>query len=287
MSTWDKLKENSGEGNKYNDLSIDDVFKVPKYNVKEEGMCVTCFGQTGSGKTHLGLSVAEAIDGILFVIDTEVNSVNQVISAKKNKKFQDLVKEGRIKLFNPLVKKPVTITIGGVKKTIEKISFVDSLARLEHAIDIVCDYANENPEPKGGVLIDSATEFWTWHKYRLDYMCEKGQLKTTADGTMMRTEWGKANAPYTESMYQLINSKYHVFITGKSKAVYDKNGRETNQCKGHFQTDTETWAVVRGEIVKVGNNREFRILKSRMFDGGKIIKDPTYKKILDYAIDGK
>lgn len=282
--SWEKLKKSKDVV--YNDLSIDDLFKKPDLNVVNEGLFITCYGRTGSGKTHLGLTMAEILKGPVFIIDTEVKSVEQVIAGKKNDKFRKLSEEGKIKVFRSVVKEPKEIEINGIKKTINKINFVKSLEKLERAIDLVCDYAIENPEPKGGVIIDSASEFWTWHKHRLDHLLEKGELKTTKDGAMMRTEWGKANAPYTESMYQLMDCGFDVFITGKSKEIYDKSGKETGQIKGHFQSDTETWAIVRGELVKVGDKREFRILKSRMFDSGTVIKDPTFKKIKKFAIEG-
>ena len=142
--SWEKLKKSKDVV--YNDLSIDDLFKKPDLNVVNEGLFITCYGRTGSGKTHLGLTMAEILKGPIFIIDTEVKSVEQVIAGKKNEKFRKLSEEGKIKVFRSVVKEPKEIEINGIKKTINKINFVKSLEKLERAIDLVCDYAIENKE---------------------------------------------------------------------------------------------------------------------------------------------
>lgn len=86
------------------------------------------------------------------------------------------------------------------------------------------------------VVLDSGTDLWSFMHMWLDRIAKK-----TSIGTIVRTEWGKANARYRTIVTKLRAIDKHLIFTGHEKPVYTESGQETKLTKPDWQRDTTYW----------------------------------------------
>jgi len=254
---WDKKDGELGVGI--------EIFKSPKQREEITSLVIGVFGLTFTGKTHFGLTGPEPV----FVIDTELG-VEQVVT-RNGSPFISKEKGGTAKKD-----KDIRIAKALVADDKNDVDLIASLRNIEQSIDAVTRYAIDHPEECGTIVVDTASELWAWYGLWLE---TEGATKFTKSGDIMRTEWSKANKPYTRLIYRLRLCGWNVILLGKAKELYTKGGEATGFYVARMQKDTEHWVDVMLEARHLGTHREFVTVKNRLKDGIQTYRDPDFNMI--------
>lgn len=212
------------------DLELGDIFKPATELEILPRITIALSGIAKVGKSHFALTVAEATEGPVYIIDTEGAIKINLIHFKP---------ELRKKIFVAEV-----LTFAGLANN--KVNLVDSLDALKLAIQKVTEEAIVNhPDETGTFVIDSATDIWDWLQVWLE---EAANVKRTKSGDMPRFEWGKANEIYADIMYMLIRTHWNVIATFRAKEAMSSEGQALGYNVPRWQKNTAHWFDVIGEL---------------------------------------
>ena len=247
------------------DLELGDIFKPATELEILPRITIALCGTAKVGKSHFALTVAEATEGPVYIIDTE----------------------GAIKInlihFDPELRKRIfvaeVLTFAGMAKN--KVNLVDSLDALKMAIQKVTEEAIMNhPDETGTFVIDSATDIWDWLQVWLE---EAANVKRTKSGDMPRFEWGKANEQYADIMYMLIRTHWNVIATFRAKEAMSSEGVALGYNVPRWQKNTAHWFDVIGEL----QYEDERILHFTPGKAGRYgsnlpdLKEPSFKRLTE------
>ena len=255
---WDKKKE-------LEIPSPNEFFKPSTELPPVEGLKVGVYGMTDSGKTHFALTAPKPI----FVIDTEFGSRLVVDNAVP------LEERDKVYIFEALQLDPETMEPDPIQ----------SLVEVEKALKAVVKYVQEHPDERGTIVIDSASDIWTWIGTWLE---EEGAKRRTKTGEVPRFEWGRANKRYLQMIYKLLRSKWHVVLTGKVREIFTEEGAPTGRYRPRWQHDTEHWLdiVIKAEkITPLGKTvpvRQFTIVKCRAWNLTGTLTNPTWNDVVRF-----
>lgn len=243
------------------------------------GLKLGVYADAKVGKTHFALTSPLPI----FVIDTEG-------AAKLIAKNFDDTRQGQIYIDE-------VIQMVGKKKG--KFDIVGSLKALEESIDIITDVVMMSerdveeltedekasmliePGVRGTIVIDSATDMWDWLSTWLEL---EGATKfNKSDGSMNRTEWGKANKKYADFMYMLLRSNWNVVFTFRSRPVVDAKGSDLGTFSARWQKNTKFWLECSFEMIHDGVGTKMIYRGGRFGMVGKIpdVKNPDWSGVVD------
>lgn len=246
--------------------SIESLFIPSTQLQRVPGNKLGVYAAPGVGKTHLACTAKKPI----YFIDTE-NSARMI-----TKNF-DPAEAEQIRILEVL-------KFVERKGTEEKIDYGKSLQATMVAINKLMDLIETTPEgEEGTIVIDSATDIWEWLK---QWLMEQKDLKYTASGFMMQTEWAKPNKRWADFLVTLKSCRWHVVLTFKSRAEYDGKGAKTGTNTAIWQGQTEfVWNNV-GELLSDGNGgNRFILRKTR--DGKQanpnvdILDNPKWMDIIN------
>jgi hypothetical protein len=247
---------------KANEKEIDDYFK-PSVDLEEiDHIVVAIQGRPKVGKSHFCITVAEATDGPLYIIDTEGAIKVNVLQFPKEIRERIFVSEA--------------LTFAG--KANNKINLVESLDALIGAVNKVSDAAMAEPDIKGTIIIDSATDIWEWLQIWLD---EAAEVKRTKTGAMPRFEWGKANEKYAEIMYMLMRTGWNIILTFRAKEACNSDGVPLGYDIARWQKNTAHWVDLVTEIRKENDGSyTMRFLGGRYGDKLPDLPNPTMARLM-------
>jgi hypothetical protein len=202
------------------------VKEVPKVNALfkpiddvEEGEGLKCivYGKPETGKTYFGLSFPEPIR----VISTEFG-VKKLRHHFPNKDIQLL--ECNV----PFAEKP-TDRKGNVIDTPFNTDPETSLKRIEAA-----SFALE--KIKGGtIVIDSASDIWSWLSLYLGNVGERSVSKKTGEEFIKGTEWAKINEAFRILVNRFNSLPCHLVICCRQKEDLEGNvGIKASKDVDHF-----------------------------------------------------
>ena len=231
------------------------------------------------GKTHFALTAPLPI----VVVDTEG-------AAKMIAKNFDVARQDQILVCE-------VIQMAGKKKG--KFDIVGSLNAMEEAIDVVTDIilmsekseddlTDEEksdmvfpPGVTGTIVIDSGTDMWDWLSTWLEL---DGASKFNKDGSMNRTEWGKANKKYADFMFLLLRSNWNVIFTFRSRPVVDNKGADLGMFQARHQKNTKYWLECMFELVPdgFGNKAIYRGGRFGMVGSIPELKNPTWSTLVEH-----
>ena len=220
---------------------------------RKENLKVGIFGLPKTGKTYFSLTAPEPI----AVIDTELGTAPVAIQHFPEKDIR-------------IYEVDVLSGSGDIDPDM-------AIRNIEMAVrDIVLD---ENIKT---VVLDSGTDLWSFMHMWLDRVARKTKI-----GTIVRTEWGMANARYRAIVQKLRAMKKHLIFTGHAKPVYTEDGKETNMFKPDWQRDTAYWFDVIVETAKkaTGKGWEFQLIVRDvrfMQVEPYVITLPTWQKLVEY-----
>lgn len=180
-----------------------DLFK-PIDEVEEgEGLKMLIYGKPETGKTYLGLSFPDPI----YVISTEFGV----------KKLRHHFPEKDIRLLEcnvPFAAKP-TDRKGNVIDTPFNTDPETSLKKIEDA-----SFALE--QIKGGtVIIDSASDIWSWLSLYLGNVGERSVSKKTGEEFIKGTEWAKINEAFRILINRFNSLPCHMVVTARQKDGFE------------------------------------------------------------------
>jgi len=239
--------------------SVEEFFKPTIELPPVEGLKVGVFGPTGIGKTDFALRETPRP---VFVIDTEFGA--RLVAEEMSDKEKIYIMEAL-----------------RLSEETYDVDPIGSLEDVENALQAILKFISENREIRGTVVIDSATDIWTWLGIWLD---EEAATKFTKTGQMLRTEWGHANKRYMRMIWRLLRTKWHVIMTGKEQEVYSSKGEPTGRTKPRWQKDTVHWLdlVLKG-IPEPNHHGRWTIIKCRAWGGLKgDFVDLTWSKLVDW-----
>ena len=253
-----------------NDESIEDLF-IPSTELHRVPGCkLGVHALAGVGKTFFCCTAKKPI----YFIDTE-NSARMITknfpeSEAKNIRVLEVLK---------FVER---------KGTEEKIDYGKSLQATMVAINKLMDLIETTKEgEEGTIVIDSASDIWEWLK---QWLMEQKDLKYTASGYMMQTEWAKPNKRWADFLVTLKSCRWHVILTFKSRAEYDCKGQRLDSNTAIWQGQTEfVWNNI-GELLPDGNGgNKFFLRKTR--DGKQanpnvdVVDNPSWYDIIKMLED--
>ncbi|TRZ49502.1 MAG: hypothetical protein D4S01_08430 [Dehalococcoidia bacterium] len=190
--------------------SLEDFFKPITH--RKMVLHLGLYGRAKKGKTHFCISSAKYmldnnINGMVYVIDTEGDF-------EVNLSTWSVEVQNKVRTFN---------AVEYLDKKEKKIDLVKSLLKLEDALDLLIDRINQenenSEEPMHNIIIvDSGSDVWEWLSMWLETIETKRSPK---DGSMMQTEWGKANKKYAEYMALLFSSNCHLVMTFRAHQAFD------------------------------------------------------------------
>jgi hypothetical protein len=240
--------------------TLDELFKPMTGLEVIDHITVGIQGRPKVGKSHFCLTALDATDGPIYVIDTE----------------------GAIKLnaqaFPPASRERLFIAeiLQFAGKSNNKVNLVQSLDALMDAVNKISDAAIAEPEIKGTIIVDSATDIWDWLGIWLD---EAAEVKRTKTGAMPRFEWGKANEKYAEIMYMLLRTNWNILLTYRSKEACNSDGVPLGIDVPRWQKNTAHWLDLIVEIKKE-DTRVMRIHGGRYGENLPDLENPTMPKLL-------
>ena len=182
-----------------------ELFK-PIDEVEEgEGLKMLIYGKPESGKTYFALSCPEPI----YVISTEFGV----------KKLRHHFPDKEIHLLEcnvPFAAKPVDRK-GNIIDTPFNTDPETSLKKIEDA-----SFALE--KIKGGtVIIDSASDIWSWLSLYLGNVGERSTSKKTGEEFIKGTEWAKINEAFRILINRFNSLPCHLVITARQKEDLEGN----------------------------------------------------------------
>lgn len=246
-------------------LELGDRFKCATELETLPRLTVAISGLAKVGKSHFALTVAEATEGPVYVIDTEGAIKINLLH------FPNEIRE---KIFVAEV-----LQFAGLAKN--KVNLVESLEALKESIRLVTEEAIvNNPEITGTFIIDSATDIWDWLQIWLE---EAANVKRTKSGDMPRFEWGKANEQYAEIMYMLIRTHWNVIATFRAKEAMSNEGVTLGYNVPRWQKNTMHWFDVIGEL-QYDDERVLHFTPGRAGRYGDTLpdlKNPTFKGLIE------
>jgi hypothetical protein len=242
------------------DRVLDDFFKPIVELETVNNLFAAIQGRPKVGKSTFCLSAVAATDGPVYVLDTEgairLNS-------------QSLPREQRERIF-------VAEVLQFAGKSNNKVNLVESLDALIAAVNKISDAALAEPEIKGTIIVDSATDIWDWLGIWLD---EAAEVKRTKTGAMPRFEWGKANEKYAEIMYMLKRTNWNVLMTYRSKEACNSDGTPLGFDIPRWQKNTAHWVDLIMEM-KNEDKRYIRFHGGRFGDKLPDLMDPTVARLI-------
>jgi hypothetical protein len=242
------------------DRTIDDLFKPVVDLETVNNIFAAIQGRPKVGKSTFCLSAVAATDGPVYVIDTEG-------AIALNSQF--FPKDQRERIF-------VAQVLQFAGKANNKVNLVDSLDALMEAINKISDAAIAQPEIKGTIIVDSATDIWDWLGIWLD---EVADVKRTKTGAMPRFEWGKANEKYAEIMYMLKRTGWNVLLTYRSKEACNSEGTPLGYDVPRWQKNTAHWV----DLIMEMKNDDRRVIR---FHGGRFgdrlpdLENPSFGRLI-------
>lgn len=246
------------------ELNVPDVNEFFKKTLEipaVQGLKVGVYGLPNTGKTHFALTAPKP----MFVIDTEFGS--RMVAEKFSDKDQIYIMEA-LQLDSNMEPDPIA-----------------SLIQIEKALSAVVKYVQENPGIRGTIVIDSASDIWTWIGVWLE---EEGAQKRLKTGDIPRFEWGRANKRYLQLIYKLLRSKWNVILTGKVQEAFAEDGRPTGIFRSRWQKDTEHWLdiVLKAEVLITSNStipvRKFTIMKCRAWNLTGTLTNPDWNALVRF-----
>lgn len=226
-----KKKDDGSETSSAKDftsLSFEEAF-VPSCDLEPvKGLKVAVYGAAKVGKTHFSMTAPKPI----YFVDTEG-------SARAISKAFPI--EDQKQIF-------VCEVVQFADKRNHKIDLTKSLAAMEYWIDKLTDIiyeADAKDSPRGTIVIDSMTDYGDWLKMWLE---QQPDLKYTKSGQMMQTEYGRINKKFADLMYAMKLTNWNLIITHKAVNVYDAQGHRTDAQKARWNSNTEYWVEVFGEL---------------------------------------
>ncbi|MFA5306028.1 MAG: AAA family ATPase [Candidatus Babeliales bacterium] len=224
--------------------SLADLFTPSNELSRVPGCKLGVMADAGVGKTHLACTAKKPI----YFIDTE-NSARMIA-----KNFpEDEQKDIHILEVLKFIK---------VKGSKEKIDYGESLEAVMSAINLLDEKIHNTPEgEEGTIVIDSATDVWTW---LTQWLYEQKDLKYTNSGFLMQTEYSKRNRRWADFLTTLRACSWHVVLTFKTVSIYNDKGEKTEERDGVWHKDTKfLWNNV-GELRKDGKGgNNFILIKTR------------------------
>jgi hypothetical protein len=226
------------------DMTLEELFTPSNQLSRVPGCKLGVMADAGVGKTYLACTAKKPI----YFIDTE-NSARMI-----TKNFpEDEQKDIHILEVLKFIK---------TKGSKEKIDYGESLEAVMSAINLLDEKIHNTPEgEEGTIVIDSATDVWTW---LTQWLYEQKDLKYTASGFLMQTEYSKRNRRWADFLTTLRACNWHVVLTFKTVNVYDDSGKKTEEHEGVWHKDTKfLWNNV-GELRKDGKGgNNFILNKTR------------------------
>lgn len=185
--------------------TTDALFKDIDEVEEGEGLKVLIYGKPETGKTFTALSFPEP----LHVISTEFGV----------KKLRHHFPDKDIKLLEcnvPFAAKP-TDRKGNIIDTPFNTDPETSLKKIEAA-----SFALE--KVKGGtIIIDSASDIWSWLSLYLGNVGERSVSKKTGEEFIKGTEWAKINEAFRILINRFNSLPCHLVITARQKEDMDGN----------------------------------------------------------------
>jgi len=217
------------------------------------------------GKTHIACSAKKPI----YFIDTE-NSARMIAKNFPEKDQKDI----HILEVLKFVKN---------KGSEEKVDYSESLKTVMGAINLLDEMIRTTPEgEEGTIVVDSASDVWNW---LTAWLLEQKDLKFTASGFMLQTEYAKRNRRWTDFLTTLRATPWHVVLTFKSVNKYDSSGAKTDVTDGVWHASTKYMLNNVGELQTDGNGgNRFVLIKTR--DGKQsnpnvdIVENPSWLDII-------
>jgi hypothetical protein len=225
--------------------SVEDFFKPIKH--QKVALKIALYARAKKGKTHFAITAAKYLSdhklpGYLYVVDTEGDF--HVNASTWPQEVQD-----KIRLFN---------AVEFLDKKEKKVDLVKSLTLLEEAIDTLTDMVvanEEKPEADreyGFICIDSGSDCWEW----LTMWIETIQTKKNPDGSMMQTEWGKANKKYMDLIRMILSTNWNLILTFRAHQAFD-GPTPLKYDLPRWQKNTDFWFNCIMELKKVGDEHWF------------------------------
>lgn len=224
--------------------SIEALFTPSNELSRVPGCKLGIFADAGVGKTYLASTAKKPI----YFIDTE-NSARMIAKNFPMEEQKDI----RILEVLKFVK---------TKGSKEKVDYGESLEAVMSAINLLEEVIKDTPEgEEGTIVVDSASDVWTW---LTQWLYEQKDLKYTASGFLMQTEYAKRNRRWADFLTTLRACNWHVVLTFKSVAKYDEKGGKTNETDGVWHASTKfMWNNV-GELKSDGKGGNiFILIKTR------------------------
>jgi hypothetical protein len=190
---------------KKEEISSSDIFKNIDEVEEGEGLKCIVYGKPETGKTYFALSFPEPI----YVISTEFGV----------KKLRHHFPGKDIKLLEcnvPFAEKP-TDRKGNVIDTPFNTDPETSLKKVEAA-----SFALE--KIKGGtIVIDSASDIWSWLSLYLGNVGERSVSKKTGEEFIKGTEWAKINEAFRILVNRFNSLPCHLVICSRQKEDLEGN----------------------------------------------------------------
>lgn len=246
-------------------LGLDDLF-IPATELETiPRLTLAIFGRAKVGKSHFGLTVAEALEGPVYIIDTEGSIKLNLIHF--DSKIRDHVYVAEVLQFAGLAN--------------NKVNLVQSLDKLKKAILAVTEKAiAEGPDVKGTFIVDSATDIWDWLQTWLE---EAANVKRTKSGDMPRFEWGKANEQYAIIMYMMLRTRWNVILTFRAKPAVDNQGVDFGYNIPRWQKNTDHWVDLIAELkIDESGNRVMKFTGGRYGENLPTLEDPSYSRLIEH-----
>lgn len=225
-------------------MELDDVFTSSIELSRVPGCKLGVMAGAGVGKTHLACSSKKPI----YFIDTE-NSARMIAKNFPEDEQRDIHILEVLKFIK-------------TKGSKEKIDYGESLEAVMGAINLLDEKIRSTPlGEEGTIVIDSATDVWTW---LTQWLYEQKDLKYTASGFLMQTEYSKRNRRWADFLTTLRACNWHVVLTFKTVSLYDESGKKTEEVDGVWHKDTKyMWNNI-GELKSNGKGGNiFVLVKTR------------------------
>lgn len=246
--------------------SIDELFQSIKH--QKVALKIALYARAKKGKTHFIISAAKylikhKLKGFIYIIDTEGDAHVNVSTWPQE--VQD-----RIRIFNA--------TVFAEKKDGLGIDLVKSLKALEEAIDTLSAVLMERDEDDHSfICIDSGTDVWEWLSMWLETIETQ---KNKKDGSMMQTEWGKANKKYMDLIRMILRTEMNLICTFRAHQAF-KGAEPQDYDLPKWQKNTDFWFNCIMESKKVGDEFWF------YFRGGRFgnlpendpLKNPEWEDV--------
>jgi hypothetical protein len=248
--------------------SIEDYFKDVDEFDDNLHLHMLIYGRMKVGKTHLSMTsifqILQYPDAKLYIIDTEGEA--NLIAKAFQKKYPETT--GRFKIFRAL---------HWADKKKGKVDLLTSLSATFEAMDVLTDLMFDMENNHSIVIVDSASDIWEW----LSTWLETIETKHNKDGSMNRTEWGKANKRYLDFIYMLLSTNVHVIMTAIAHPAIDERGADLNNDAPKWQKNTGRYFNLICEIKKLGDERRLYFRGDRWGDISRefYLKDPDWKAV--------